>query len=67
MENASQLFTRMSNAQHSLEQLRNDVSHALVSSKLACETCGKDDPRFQELHSRLSTALAALHGEIREH
>ncbi len=66
MENASLLFTRMSNAQHVLEQLRNDVSEELVSRNVACLN-GKDKPRFEELHSRLSTALAALHGEIREH
>ncbi|SDL59345.1 hypothetical protein [Aliiruegeria lutimaris] len=67
MENASHLFTRMSTAQHSLEQLRNDVSQALVTNTAACECCGQDARRFQELHGRLSTALAALHGELREH
>ncbi len=67
MENASKLFTRMSAAQHALEELRNDVSQELVDRQVACASKGAEQPRFQELHSRLSTALAALHGEVREH
>lgn len=68
MENAAELFTRMSTAQHALEALRNDVSQELVTRQAAC--CG-DEPcgemiRFRDLHGRLSTALAALHGELRE-
>ncbi|RYH09655.1 hypothetical protein [Tropicimonas sp. IMCC6043] len=68
MEHASQLFTRMSTAQHSLEALRNDVSQQLVSLQAACKGDGpcSEMIRFRELHGRLSTALAALHGELRE-
>ncbi|MDV7144993.1 hypothetical protein R3X27_20115 [Tropicimonas sp. TH_r6] len=65
MENASKLFTRMSATQHALEELRNDVSQELVDRQVACQH--NDQPRFEELHSRLSTAIAALHGEVREH
>lgn len=67
MENACQLFTRMSTTQHSLEQLRNDVSQELVARQSACDSTSSELPRFQELHSRLSCAIAALHGEVREH
>ena len=67
MENASQLYTRMSTAQHALEALRKDVSEELVARQVACDATSSELPRFQELHSRLSTALAALHGEVREH
>ncbi|MFV0335377.1 MAG: hypothetical protein ACK5JR_15065 [Tropicimonas sp.] len=66
MENACQIFTRMSTVQRNLEQLRKDVSEELVIRKESGNDSGNQLPRFHELHGRLSTAIAALSGELRE-
>ena len=64
MENASQIFTSMSAVERNLEQLRKDVTDQLFA-RMTNVDAGNQLPRFQELHGRLSAAIAALNGDLR--
>ena len=66
MTNVSECLGRLRSTQQTLQDLRDDLSKALVTRCAADgETC-TEVTRLQDLHRRVSTALSAVSGDVRE-
>ena len=66
MQNTSEVFAQLRTAQSSLESIRNDLSTALVAHRATPGGGGTEAARLHDLHRRVSAALSALCGEVRE-